>query len=178
MAMEERKPTRPSSKRSKKPSLRFFYLDGDLHKVLSVTRAQDLVVCWNYTKAKRVGYIWSDVRRRHDKAFTMKQVSVMLERHRVTIERDILRGNIRAPQASYSLSTGAKRAYYFSEQDVLDLHDYLLTVNIGKPRPDGVINPKDMVSRNELKAMMKNDVMTYVKNDDGEFIPVWREQGW
>jgi hypothetical protein len=177
MAMEERKPARRSSKRSK-PTLRYFFLDGDLHKVLSVTRAQDLVVCWNYPKERRVGYIWSDVKRRHEKAFTMQQVGKMLGRHRVTIEKDIIYGNIRRPQRSYTLPGKHPKTHYFTEKDILDFHDYLLTVNVGRPRADGKITPKDMVSRNELKAMMKNDVMTYVKNDDGEFIPVWREQGW
>jgi hypothetical protein len=177
MAMEEG--TKPRQRRNRKsPRLRYFFLDGDLHRVLSVIRAEDFVVCWNYPKRKRVGYVWSDVRRRHGRAFTLEQVSKMIGRHHVTLKRDILKGNIRRPQRAYSITGTTWSCYYLSEEDVYDLHDYLMTVHVGRPRQDGKVTVRDMPSKAELRAMMKHDIVTYVKTADGEFVPVWKEQDW
>lgn len=179
MAMENGKT--PRQRRNRKfAGIRYFFLNGDLHKVLSVTRAQDLVVCWNFPEGKRVGYSWSDVKKRHGKAFKMQEVSKMIGRHRTNIERDILAGNIKTPQRIYTLN-GKKRPlyYYFSEENVFDLHDYLLTVHVGRPRSDGKITPRaDLPSKAELRAMMKHDIVTYIKTEQGEFVPVWKEQDW
>jgi hypothetical protein len=179
MAMEDRTKPRHGRKR-RKARLRYFYLNGDLHKVLSVNRAQDFAVCWNFPQGKRAGYVWSDVRKRAEKAFTMKQVGAMVGRHRVNIERDILNGNIKAPQRSYTLDGNKRLLYYFfSEEDIFDLHSYLLTVHIGRPRKDGQILPRQTIpSKAELRAMIRHDIVTYVKTEDGEFVPVWKEQDW
>jgi len=133
MAMENG--TKPRHRRKRrKARLRYFYLNGDLHKVLSVSRAQDFAICWNFQQGKRAGYVWSDVRKRAEKAFTTKQVGAMIGRHRVNIERDILDGKIKAPQRSYTLDSNRRLLYYFfSEENVYDLHSYLLTVHIGRP---------------------------------------------
>jgi len=36
--------------------LRYFYLNNKLHKVLRRSRAEDLVVAWDYQLGKRVAY--------------------------------------------------------------------------------------------------------------------------
>jgi hypothetical protein len=179
MAMENG--TKPRHRRKRrKARLRYFYLNGDLHKVLSVNRPEDFVICWNFPKGKRVGYVWSDVRKNHGKAFKMKQVSAMIGRHRVNIERDILAGHIKAPQRTYTLDEKRRPLFYmFSEENMFDLHDYLLTVHIGRPRKDGKIRPRQSLpSKAELRAMMRHDLVTYVKTEGGEFVPVWKEQDW
>lgn len=179
MAMENgEKPRKRRSRKSNK--LRYFYLNDELHKVLSVTRAEDLVVCWNFTQGKRVGYSWSDVKKSHGRAFKMREVAQMIGRGREYTERDILAGRIKAPQRSYTLDGKRRPLYYFfSEKDVMDLHSYLLTVHYGRPRKDGKVTPrKTLPSKAELRAMMKHNIVTYVKTEDGEFVPVWKEQNW
>lgn len=166
------------AKKNKK-KLRYFYLNDELHKVLSIVNAQDLIVAWNFPQGKRVGYSWSDVRKRHKKAFTMRQVAAMIGRARENIERDILAGKIRRPQRAYSLDANrTPRGHFFSEEDVFGVHDYLLTIHIGRPRKDGKITPRNMPSKAELRAMMRHDIVTYVKSDSGEFVPVWKEVDW
>jgi len=163
----------------KRNRLRYFYLNGDLHKVLSINRAQDLVVSWHYKEGKRKAYVWSDARKRLGKAFPISQVSKMIQRHHVIIEKYILEGKIRPPERIYTLDE--KRTpgkYMFSEKDVYELHDYLLTVHIGRPRKDGKITPGRMPSRAELRAMMTHDTTVYVKQEDGTFTPVWKEMDW
>ncbi len=114
-----------------------------------------------------------------ERAFTLQQVCSMIERHRVQVELYILNGKIRTPQRIYSLDDVKKPGkYFFSESDVLDLHDYLLTVHIGRPRKDGKITPRPMPTRAELRAVMKHDMITYVKTDDDKFSPIWKEIEW
>lgn len=159
--------------------VKYFYLNSDLHKVLRIVRAQDYVEAWSYREGKVKGYVWSDVRKRMENAIPLMKVSELIGRHRVQIENYILRGNIRTPQRLYSLDESRKPGkYMFSESDVMDLHDYLLTVHIGRPRADGRITPKNMPSKSELRAMMRHDTVTYVKTSDGEFTPVWKEVDW
>jgi hypothetical protein len=167
---------RPRKRSPSKPKLRYFYLNGELHKVLSINRAQDLVTAWIFNQEKRVVYVWSDVRKRLGKAFTMTQVSRMIGRHRVIIENYILDGKIRPPQRIYTLD-GTKNPgkYMFSESDVYELHDYLLTVHIGRPRKDGGVTPSRMPSKAELKAMIRHDTVMYLRQADGTFTPVWKE---
>ncbi|AVD99250.1 helix-turn-helix DNA binding domain protein [Streptomyces phage BillNye] len=150
-----------------------------MHRVLSINRAQDLVVTWVFKEGKRRAYVWSDARKRLEKAFTMKQVGQMVNRHRVNIEKYILEGKIRAPERIYTLDGNKTPGkYMFSEKDVFELHDYLLTVHIGRPRKDGKITPGRMPSRAELRAMMQHDTTVYIKAADGTFTPVWKEIDW
>lgn len=166
-------------KRSSSKPLKYFYINGDLHRVLRVVRPSDLVEAWNYPLGKRVGYIWSDVKKRKENAFTLQEVCSMVGRHRVQVELYILEGKIKTPQRIYTLDGDKKPGkYFFSESDVLDLHDYLLTVHIGRPRKDGKITPGKMPTKAELRAIMKHDLVTYVKTDDNEFKPIWKEIEW
>lgn len=166
-------------KRSGGKPLRYFFINQDLHKVLRVVRPQDFMEAWNFREGKRTGYIWSDVRKRMENAFTMQQVGQMVGRTRVQIENYILEGKIKTPQRIYTLDERKKPGkYLFSETDVLALHDYLLTVHIGRPRKDGKITPGKMPTRAELRAMLKHNIITYVKTDDNEFKPIWKEIDW
>jgi hypothetical protein len=168
-----------TSQRRSRKSLRYFYINSDLHKVLRIVRPEDFVEAWNYRLGKRVGYVWSDVRKRMENAYTMQEVGQMVGRHRVQIENYILNGHIKTPQRIYTLDGEAKPGkYLFSETDVLGLHDYLLTVHIGRPRKDGKITPGKLPTRAELRAMLKHNLVTYVKTDDNEFRPIWKEKDW
>lgn len=175
MATKERRGS--SSRRAS--DLRYFYLNGNLYKILRVVRALDQVEVWNFTEGKREGFVWSDVRKRAAKAFTLTQVAKMIGRHRVVIENYILEGHIRQPQKIYTL-TAEKRPgkYMMSEEDVFELHDYLMTVHIGRPRKDGRVTPGQLPTKAELRALMKHDTVMYVKTDNDTFVPAWKENDW
>jgi hypothetical protein len=159
--------------------VRYFYLNGHLHKVLRIIRAEDFVEAWDYTDGKAVGFIWSDVRKRMEKAMPMNEVSTIIGRHRVQIQNYILDGMIQTPQRLYTLDSRRKPGkYMFSETDVLKLHDYLLTVHVGRPRKDGRITPGLLPSKAELRAAMRHNIITYVKTGDNEFAPAWKEPDW
>lgn len=146
---------------------RQFYLNGKLHKVLKVQRPKDLVECYIYSEQKRVLYAWSSFKRNRRPAFRRKQVSQLLDRHPVVITRYLEEGRIPRPEMSHELTTKAPGDYYWSEEDILALHEYL--VETGK---------KHVPTRAELIAMMRTEKVVYVKNTNGDFVPVWRAEDW
>lgn len=159
--------------------LRYFYLNGQLHKSLFINRAADKITTWCYPLGKRVAYTYSDVKRNKQPAFNMTQVGQMLDKTRKTLEWAILDGNIPAPQHAYTIDQ--KRAmikYLWSEEDIMNAHAYFMTVHRGRPRADGRINPSMHLTARELRAMIHQEEILYVRTDDGEFVPTWRAENY
>ncbi len=136
------------------------------------------MTAFNYAEGKMVKLVYSDVRRHGERCFTTKQVCEMVDRAEYTVTQHIRDGNVPAPQNSYPVDGDRSFVlqYYWSEKDILALHDYLKTVHIGRPRKDGETNTRDLPSATELRAMIRQGVVLYVKNDKGEFVPTWRSE--
>lgn len=179
MASQEGKRT-TGRKRSRK--LNYFFLDvadlgPTLHKSLHINRGGDIITAWSYPQRKRVGYTYSDVRRRMETAFTTKQVSEMVNRSRVTIENAILEGAIEEPQYTYGINEVQKKyKYMWHEKNIMALHTYLSSVHRGRPRKDGLITASNLPNSRELRAMIhQKPVMGYL-DEDGKFVPTWQAQ--
>lgn len=161
--------------RPKYRKLRYFYLNGLLHKSLHINRGADQITTWCYPLHKRVAYTYSDVKKRKETAFTTVEVCKMLNRSRDRLERAILDGNIEEPQFTYGLNEHKRKfQYLWSEKDILGAHAYFSTVHRGRPRKDGVITPAKLPTARELRAMIRQDEILYIKDEDGEFKPVWK----
>ncbi len=154
--------------KTKGKRIRYFYIDGELHRVLQIRRPQDLVTAWNFPKGRRFMYVWSDVQRRMQKAFTVTEVANMLGRHRMTVDECIRENYIPKPGRTYRLETKAPGRFMLSEDDVLRLHEYFLDC----PRMP------NLPTREEVKAMLKTGRVLYALGADGEYVPVWKEQAW
>lgn len=162
-----------------KPANKYFYLNKKLHKTIFVNRPGDILVAWCYPCRKRHTYILSDVKSHSQKAFDLKEAAAFVNRHRVNVEHYIIDGMFPSPQKTYSIDGRfSPGKYKFSEDDVIALHEYLLTVHRGRPRLDGLIKPGPLPNRAELRAMMKNNEMLYVMGKSGEFTPIWKEVDW
>jgi hypothetical protein len=159
--------------------LRYFYLNGYLHKVIRRSRAEDLLVAWDYHQGKRVAYNLTDFNKNKQHAYPISEVVKIIGKHEDTIKIHLARGNLKYPQRIYSLNGNKTPGKYFwSEDDIRDMHNFFKTVHRGRPRIDGGTTPGDMPSRAEIEAMMKQETVLYVKNNDGEFIPVWKQPEW
>jgi hypothetical protein len=160
--------------RKKSKQLKYFYLNGNLHKSLHKNRSTDTIITWCYPLAKRVAYTYSDVRKNMETAFTTKEVANMVHRTRQIVEMAIVNGQIEEPQYTYSLNENRnKYQYLWHERDIMALHGYLSTVHIGRPRKDGLITASRLPSARELRAMIRQQpVMGYLDNE-GNFIPTW-----
>jgi len=157
----------------------YFYLNGELHKTLTVKRSDNLIVTWNYNQHKRVAYGMIDAYSRRQRAYTTGQLAKLLGRELGTIRKHLMAGYIRKPQAAYTFDEAETVIrYMFSEDDVREAYDYFKTVHIGRPRVDGEINNSDLVSKPELEALMRNEKVLYTKADDGTYVPVWKQPEW
>lgn len=99
----------------------------------------------------------------------------MLMRTRKVLEEAILNGDIEAPQYTYGLNEHKRKfKYMWNEKNILEAHAFLSTVHRGRPRKDGLITPAKLPTVRELRAMIRQEQIFYVRGEDGEFRPVWR----
>jgi hypothetical protein len=136
--------------------------------VLRASRAKDEIIAWCYPDKKRVLYSYSQVNKHMENAYSMVQVGKILNKHKITIEDYILDGKIKEPQRLYPIgnpsSTWSK--YMFSEADIFDLHQFILDSGYASEMP----------SKNELSAILKNNLILYTKTEEGKFVPVWKAE--
>jgi hypothetical protein len=165
---------------SKQSRIKYFFLNNEPHRVLRISRSEDLVIAWNYTHDKRVTYVWSLTQGKMQKAFTIKEVCRIFNKNRLAIHDYIRNGKIRRPPQAHSINQNRTRPgkYLFSEDHMRELHSYLLTVHRGRPRNDGQVTNSNLMSRAELEALMKEDRVLYTKNKNGEYVPVWKQPDW
>ena len=103
-----------------------------------------------------------------ENAYTIQEVASIIGRHKVTIEDYILEGKIKMPQRIYPIGNkeSSRSKFMFNQKDIMDLHEYILEAGYTKNLP----------SRAELLALLKNGLMLYTKTTDGSFVPVWRAE--
>ncbi len=166
------------ARRNTTTRLRYFYLNGKIHKVLRRSRAEDLLIAWDYQLGKRVAYNLTDVNKNKQHAYSMKEVEQIIGKHHDTINMHLRRGDLKYPQRIYSINGNKTPGKYFwSEDDIRSMHNFFKTVHRGRPRKDGAITPGDMPSRAEVEAKMKQENILYVKNGE-DFVPVWKQPEW
>lgn len=155
-----------------------FFLDQKLYKVLRQERAKDILTAWDYEDRKVSYFVMSDVKRHMKNAYDTVEVAHLLNRHRGTVQHYVSRGAINSPYRIHEKGMNSKGTPFtkmkWSEDDVLALHDYLLTNGGGRPRKDGTMyaGPR-LPTRKELLAMMRQQPMFYMRTASGEFVPVW-----
>lgn len=171
--MASRKRKRPTEK------ILYFYLDGKLFKALHKNRAEDLLIVWDYEQSKRVAYSLTQVLSRKSTAYTVSQAAKLMGRSVDTIKRHWRAGEIRKPYQAYSLDGQKKpNKYFFSEDDIREMHEFFKTVHRGRPRKDGLTTSSKIPSSAELEALMRNEKVLYAKNEEGEYVPVWKQPEW
>lgn len=167
-----RKPTTPAPKVNRRTP-RWFYLDDKLHERLHVNRPQDVISCWDYSLNRQVIYGLSDVKKKMKVSYDTKQVGVLVNRAPLTLLRYIERGNIRPPQKGIRGGKNPVMAKYrWSDKNILEAHDWIL--NQGFNDPLEARKPMETPTRRELRALLNQEDVMYVLNDDGNFVPTWR----
>jgi len=109
---------RDTRRRSLK-EIRYFFLNGNIHKTISLSRAKDQVIAWSYIDKKRMLYPYSEVDKNMGGAYSVAQVAAMLNKHRVTIQDYIIEGKIKSPQKIYPIGKASEETwfkYMFSEK--------------------------------------------------------------
>lgn len=164
----------PNTKSKKRP-LTYFFLNDQLHKKLVINRGRDLIETWNFAENTRKIYSYSYVLKAKKTAFTTKQVIKMLNRSRISLMLALADGMIERPAIGYTLDEKKNPTnYYWREKDVLGALEYFSSLSRGRPRKDGRQTPaSDLPTPREVRAMMNNEEVLYVKQGD-IFVPTWR----
>lgn len=146
----------------------YFFLNDKIHKTINSSRAKDELVAWCYPDHKKVLFSFSQVERNMQKAYTVAEAGVLLNRHKVTIEEYILVGKIKTPQRVYPIGNPDSKWYkfMFSESDILDIHQFILDAG----------HTKNLPSKAELSSLLKHNMILYTKTNDGQFVPVWKAE--
>ena len=153
----------------KSKSLRYFFLNDKIHKVLKSSRSKDEMIAWCYPDKKRVMYSYSQVKKNMETAYTVVEVAYMLNKHRVTIQEYILDEKVATPQKIYPIGQPDSEnwsQYMFNQKNILDIHQHILDSG----------HSKEIPSKAELQALLKNNLILYTKTEEGKFVPVWKAE--
>jgi hypothetical protein len=153
----------------KSKSLRYFFLNDKIHKVLKASRSKDEMIAWCYPDKKRVMYSYSQVKKNMETAYTIVEVASMLNKHRVTIQEYILNEKVATPQKIYPIGQPDSEnwsQYMFNQKNILDIHQHILDSG----------HSKEIPSKAEVQALLKNNLVLYTKTEEGKFVPVWKAE--
>lgn len=151
-----------------------FFLDGNLHQKIKVVKSENILVAWNYPREERSHYNYQQVRRRFQCAFDVKQVAELLEEPLFKIKK-LVKNNIltRGSGASYAIANRRPGPVYWSEDDLLDMRSELFAIAKKNVYGEPYAGFK-LISEAELVHKIRGGESYYIKNENGEFVKVWR----
>jgi len=152
----------------------YFILNEKLYKKIRIVKSEDYVVVWSYHDEKRMRFSYSGIRREAQKAYSIDQVCELIERPMKQIVNYLDNGLIDYPaNRLYHIKSKKPGKYMWSEQEVLDLRDRLYDLTKKNKYGEPYRNFK-LISKAALIAKMSNQVSHYIRNQDGEFVQVFR----
>jgi hypothetical protein len=150
----------------------YFFLDGVLHRKVRINRALDLIYCVKYPEYVMVAYPWRETRKKQRRAYTTTEVCALVNRGKRQLRLHIERGNIKPPHRAQRPG-GKGWWYFFSEEDIMEIREFFAGVHYGRPRKDGMVTSFKVPPREQLRRDLGKTRTVYVKNDEGELVPVW-----
>lgn len=168
------KPTMASRKQHKhKWTLpAYVILNKKLYKVITKTKATDRAVLWNFEEKKREVHSYVAVAQTGEKAYSLYDLGQFFDRSPYTL-RNRLR-EFPEPYHIYSFTDGKPHGKRWDADQVMEIREVLANTHHGRPRSDGEIIPRDIPSRQELRAMLNQEAVYYVKTKEGKLVPTWK----
>jgi hypothetical protein len=159
-----------------KGKVKVWFLNGDLVRVYHNSRSTGMVTFYNITKDRLETCLLSDFKKGRERAYSVAETAILVNRHRKYIPSLIKRGVIPPPiGAKLNGETGFTIRSYYSESQVREIRAILASIHIGQPRKDKLITNNMTPTTQELTRRMGDGILTYTKTEDGRFIPVWGE---
>lgn len=157
-------------------SKKVWFLNGDLVRLYHLNRSNGIVSVYNINKDRIESCLLGDFKKTRERAYTVMETSVLVNRHRKHMPRLMKDGKIPLPTgAAVDKERGWQIRSYYSESQVHQIRDILATHNIGRPRRDGLINNNSTPTKQELTRRMGDGILTYTRTEDGRFVPIWSE---
>jgi hypothetical protein len=159
-----------------KGNQKVWFLNGDLVRLYHSSRSTGMVTVYNINKDRIETCLRSDFRKNRQRAYTIAETAILVNRHRKYMPSLIKRGVIPKPVgSSIDGKTGFQIRAYYSEDHVREIRAILASIHIGQPRKDGLVTNNMTPTNQELTRRMGDGILTYTKTEDGRFIPVWSE---
>ena len=153
-----------------------WFLNGDLVRVHHLNRSNGIMSVYNIVKDQIESCLISDFKRNRERAYTVGETADLVNRHKKYMPSLMNREIIPRPTGSQKGgATGWQVRSYYSESQVKEIRDILASYSMGRPRADKLITNNITPTVQELTRRMGDGILTYTRNADGEFIPVWSE---
>lgn len=165
---------------------KYFFFNDRLVRLVDTDAVGNRVMVYDFEDHLEHVYKLSDFKKYREPAWTLPETCELLGRTYWKLYRKITK------EITWigTVATYGNRwtRYYFSKKDILDLHQYLADID---PRGEG-LHPKaagrrhydkpkhklvkrdDLPTREQLLASLSTTEVYYIKNEDGEFIPVFK----
>ena len=157
-------------------SKKVWFLNGDLVRIHHLNKSNGIMSVYNIIKDQIESCLISDFKKNRERAYTVGETADLVNRHKKYMPQLMKKGVIPLPTGSQKGgATGWQVRSYYSESQVYEIRDILATYSMGRPRADGLINNNVTPTRQELTRRMGSGILTYTKNSNGEFIPIWTE---
>jgi hypothetical protein len=157
-------------------SKKVWFLNGDLVRVHHLGKSNGIMSVYNMNKDQLESCLVGDFKKNRERAYTVGEVAILVNRHRKYMPSLMKRGVIPEPRGA---SKGGERGWqircYYSESQVYEIRDILSTYHMGRPRKDKLITNDITPTRQELTRRLGSGILTYTRTEDGRFIPVWSE---
>ena len=156
--------------------VKVWFLNGDLVRVYHKSRSTGMITFYNITKDRLETCMLTDFKKNREKAYSVAETAILVNRHRKYMPTLIKKGTIPPPMgAKVDGTRGWQIRSYYSESQVREIRAILASIHIGQPRKDKLITNNMTPTSQELTRRMGEGILTYTKTDDGRFIPVWNE---
>jgi hypothetical protein len=157
-------------------SKKVWFLNGDLVRSHHINRSNGIMSVYNIIHDRIESCLVSDFKKNRQRAYTVGETAKLVNRHKKYMPNLMRRGIIPHPTGSQKGGeTGWQVRSYYSESQVLEIRDILASYHMGRPRKDGLITNDITPSRQELTRRMGDGILTYMRTEDGRFVPVWSE---
>jgi hypothetical protein len=152
---------------------RIYFLNNNLYKVIKADRSSNICHLYTLETEEVKKFLYSDFKKFRKSAYRIGKASKFLNRHPDRIRRAIWTGQVTKPLL---VKTGSSGSYWFTEENIHELREFFANVHRGRPRRDGIVVSHNVPTKDELDALLGNKEMLYIKNKNGDFIPVWRAE--
>jgi hypothetical protein len=157
-------------------SKKIWFLNGELVRVYHYNKSNGIMSVYNIIQDRIESCLISDFKKKRERAYTIGNSAKLINRHKKYIPTLIKRGIIPPPMGSQK---GGKTAWqtraYYSESQIREIRDILASKHIGRPRKDGLVTNDITPTKQELTRRMGDGILTYMRTEDGNFIPTWDE---
>ena len=166
-------PLKPRPKRKIEFTTRAaWFLNGDLVSIFQHNKANGTVTLENFCKNRLETMTMKDFRRKRRRAYTIVEAAELLNRNQKYLSRRAREGWFPLPvgRGPNGTQLGTGPAYY-SEEHLFEIRELMSQVHWGRKRKDGLITNNHTPTESELRARLNNQILVYIKNEDGEYVP-------